>query len=74
MQLRLRVKVIPNAKKASVEKKNDILIVRVDAPPVKEKANKRLIKILSEYLGVKKSRIKIVSGEHSREKIVEIME
>jgi len=68
------VKVIPNAKKASVEKKNDILIVRVDAPPVKEKANKRLIKILSEYLGVKKSRIKIVSGEHSREKIVEIME
>ncbi len=52
--MRIRVKVIPNAKRVSVEKKNDILIVRVDAPPVKGKANKRLVEILSEYLGVKK--------------------
>ena len=72
--MRIRVKVIPNAKRVSVEKKNDILIVRVDAPPVKGKANKRLVEILSEYLGVKKSRIRIVAGEHSREKIVEIIE
>jgi len=64
--------VIPNSKKPSVKKENDTYVVRVDAPPTKGRANKRLIEILAEYFGVKKSRIRIISGEKSREKIVEI--
>jgi len=70
--LRIRVMVIPNSKKPSVKKENDTYVVRVDAPPTKGRANKRLIEILAEYFGVKKSRIRIISGEKSREKIVEI--
>ena len=64
--------VIPNSRKPSVEKENDMYVVRVDAPPTKGKANKRLIEILAKYFGVRKSRIRIISGEKSREKIVEI--
>lgn len=70
--MRIRVMVIPNSKKPSVKKENDTYVVRVDAPPTKGRANKRLIEILAEYFGVKKSRIRIISGEKSREKIVEI--
>jgi len=72
--LRIRVVVIPSSKKPSVEKENNMYVVRVDAPPTKGKANKRLIEILAKYFGVRKSRIQIISGEKSREKIVEIID
>jgi len=48
------------------------LRVRVAAPPVEGKANKALIKFLAEHFNVKKSQIKIVKGEKSRDKVVEV--
>ncbi len=42
------------------------------AVPVDGKANKELIKLLSEKLNISKSRIKIVKGEKKKEKIIEI--
>jgi uncharacterized protein (TIGR00251 family) len=44
----------------------------VRAPPVKGKANEAVIEVLAEFFGVKKSDIRIMSGERSREKVVEI--
>lgn len=42
--------------------------------PVGGKANKDLIKLLSRELDVNKSRINIIRGEKSKEKIIEITE
>ncbi len=71
--MRIRVLVKPNAKRSRIESRNDIYIVYVDAPPAKGKANKRLIEILSKHFGIPKSRVRIIHGHHSREKVVEIL-
>ena len=67
------MKVIPNAKKPLIEKEDrNVYLVRVDAPAVGGKANKRLIELLAKHFGVRKSAIRIIKGEKSREKIIEI--
>ena len=72
--VKVKVKVVPNSKQQKVEKiSEDEYKVYVKSPPTKGKANKELIEVLSDYFNVSKSRIKIVSGFASREKIVEIL-
>ncbi|HLC18332.1 MAG TPA: DUF167 domain-containing protein [Thermodesulfobacteriota bacterium] len=46
----------------------DSLKVKLTAPPVEGEANKALVSFLSKLLGIKKSSIKIASGEKSRTK------
>ena len=70
--MKVIVFVIPNAKKAKIEKENDRLVVHVDAPAVGGKANKRLIELLADFFKVKKSSVRILRGEKSREKLIEI--
>lgn len=68
----IKIKVIPNAKKNKVVESEGLFKVYVNAPAVEGKANKALFAVLSEYFNVRKSSIKIVRGEKSREKVVEI--
>lgn len=70
--MRVSVLVVPNAKRNDVVEEGDHLRVYVRAPPVKGKANEAVIEVLAEFFGVKKSDIRIISGERSREKVVEI--
>lgn len=73
--MKIAVKVVPNAKKAEVlEESENSFRVKVDAPAKEGKANERLIEILADHFEVSKSRVKIVKGEKSRQKIVEIIE
>ncbi len=46
--------------------------IRLAASPVKGAANKELISCLGKFLGMAKSRISIVSGHSSKNKMVEI--
>ena len=58
-------------------KNNDklpFLKIYLTAVPVNGKANKELIKLLSKELNISKSRIGIIKGEKSKEKIIEINE
>jgi uncharacterized protein (TIGR00251 family) len=48
--------------------------IRLTAPPVDGAANEALVKFLSDFLGIAKSRIEIISGETSREKRIRINE
>ena len=48
------------------------LAVRLQAPPVEGAANKALAKFLAETLGIRAADVRIVSGEKSRDKVVEI--
>ena len=70
----IKVRVTPNAKFASVTKISETeLEVRVDGVAVEGRANKRLMEILSEHFNVPKSRISIVRGVKSRDKIVDVV-
>lgn len=68
----IKIKVIPNAKKNKVVESEGLFKVYVNAPAVDGKANKALIKVLSEYFDVRKSSVRIIRGEKSREKVVEV--
>lgn len=48
----------------------ETLVVRLTAAPVDNAANEMLVKLIAEWLGVSKSNIQIVSGEHNRLKTV----
>ena len=70
--MRINVKAKPNSNENKVEKIDDLnFIVSVKDPPVQGRANRAIIKMLSEYFHT--SRVRIVSGHISRQKIVEIM-
>ncbi len=50
----------------------DALKVKLTSPPVEGKANEDLIEFLADVLGVRKSSIKIVQGQSSKQKVVEV--
>jgi len=65
------VKVQPNASKDRVVGEHgDQLKIAVTVAPEKGKANKAVIRVLSQRLGIKSSDIQILSGETSRDKKV----
>lgn len=69
----LKVKVHPGAGRDRVEGwLGDTLKLSVSAPPEKGKANKAVVDLLARHFKVPRSAIRIVSGEASREKVVEI--
>lgn len=69
----ISVRVIPNAKRPSITREGSSSYkVKVDAPAVEGKANGRLIEIIAEYFGVRKSEISIENGAKGRKKVVRI--
>ena len=51
---------------------DDVLRARVSAPPVDGKANKALCKLIAERAGVAPSRVAVVRGAKSRDKLIEV--
>lgn len=56
-----------------VEVNNDEITIGVTAKPEKGEANKEIIKKLAKYFNVSKSKVKIIAGEKSRKKLVEVI-
>jgi len=69
---RLNIRVVPNAKKNRLLEEPGRLKVYLTAPPVEGRANKALIDFLAKTFAVKRSGIRVVLGEKSRDKVVEI--
>ncbi len=70
--MKLFVTVKPNAKVNLVEKIDDNhLRVLVKAPPKNGKANQAVIKALSDYFDIPKSRFSLMSGETSKVKVIQ---
>jgi uncharacterized protein (TIGR00251 family) len=67
-EARLVVVVKPRSSKEGVEKKGADVVVRVRAPPVEGAANERVVEVVAEFLGVKKSAVRIVRGETAKHK------
>lgn len=71
--MRFKVKVIPKAKITLVEAdEKGNLKVKLSSVPEKGKANTELIEVLAKHYNVKKSKVKILKGATSREKLVEV--
>jgi len=74
MNRQIRVFVTPNAKQPRIVRvSEDYLEAWVDEKAVGGRANKRLVEILAEHFKIPKSRISIVRGAKSRNKIVQII-
>lgn len=52
--------------------RDGVLQARVTAPPVEGKANKALCRLIAKRVGVAPSRVSVVRGEKSREKVVRV--
>lgn len=68
----LSVLVKPGSKTDSVEKLGEDLVVRTKARAVDGKANEAVVKLIAEYLGIPKTRVRIKRGLASRHKVIEI--
>ena len=68
----INVKVITNASKTEVVKRDELFLVKVHSSPEKGKANKEVIKLLSKYFDCSKSCIEIVKGAKNNLKIIEV--
>jgi uncharacterized protein len=70
---RLTVKVHPRAKRSALAGRlGDAWKLSLAAPPVDGKANDECIRFFAEFIGVPRSRVRIVMGLTSRTKVVEI--
>ena len=70
---RLALRVQPRASKNEIaSERAGTLLVRVTAPPVDGKANAAVRRLIAKRLGVPASRVSIVRGESSRDKLVEV--
>ena len=66
------VRVIPKSSRNLVEKEMRGFKVHLTKPAYDGLANGQLLGLLAEYLKIKKYQIKIIRGEKSRDKYVEI--
>ena len=70
---KIAVQITPSASKNEViGMQNDVLRIKISAPPVKGKANKELIDYLSHLLGISKDRLDIIKGHTSKNKLISI--
>ena len=70
---RLEVRVIPRSRRNEVGgDRGGRLLVRTTAAPVDDQANAAVCKLIAEHLGVPARSVAIVSGHHSRDKVLSI--
>lgn len=52
--------------------REDALLARVSAPPLEGRANRALCRLIARQVGVAPSRVTIVRGQRSRDKLVRV--
>ena len=72
MRISVNVKTKSKYQKMEEVSKNSF-VIWITSAPIENKANKEIMKILAYHFNVPKTRIKIKSGEHYKEKVFEIM-
>jgi uncharacterized protein len=72
--MRYTIRVIPRAKQNKVVEEEGRVKVYLTAPPVEGRANQALIEVLAAHFQVRRGDIRIVRGEKSRNKLIQIGE
>jgi uncharacterized protein (TIGR00251 family) len=71
--VRVRVRVQPRASRTVLAGEMDGMVrIRLAAPPVDNAANEELVRFIARTLRTAPSRVRIVSGDGSRSKLLEI--
>ena len=69
--IRITVQIQPNARRNEVTGyRDDILRLKIAAPPIEGKANRELVEYLSELLDISKSHIILEKGAASKKKVL----
>lgn len=72
--MKIFVKAKPNSSEAFVKQIDETnFVVAVKEPPVQGRANAAIVKALADYFNTVSSRIRVVSGYTSRQKVIEIL-
>ena len=67
------VRVTPRSSRTRVRgTRNGRLVVQLNAPPVDGAANQALVRLLATHLNVPRRAVRIVGGEHTRQKSVTV--
>ena len=70
----ISLRVTPGASRDAVAGwQEDVLRVRVAAPPERGKANEAVLRLLAAALGVERRHLRIVRGQTSRDKLVQVV-
>jgi len=72
--MKIQVKVKPSSRTEELSREGASFIVQVKEPPKEGKANQAVVRLLAEHFGVPRSRVRILSGFKSRNKVIEILE
>ncbi|MFH1552625.1 MAG: DUF167 domain-containing protein [Candidatus Omnitrophota bacterium] len=70
--MKIQVKVFPKSSREELIEKGGIVKAYIKAAPDKGKANKALIELIAKKYNTRKMDVTIVSGQTSRNKIVEV--
>ncbi len=71
--MKIIIKIHPNSSQEKIiQKQDNSFDIYTQAPPIDNKANEALIKILSKYFDVAPSMIEIKKGHKSKIKIIEV--
>ena len=66
------IKVIPSSSRNTLSEHNGIIKVKLTAHPIDGKANKKLKELLSKEWKIPQSKIHIIKGQKSKNKIISI--
>ena len=73
MSCRIKLRIIPNAKRSVVAGAHgDAIKLKIAAPAIEGKANEALVEFLASTLGVPQRDVTILRGAKSRDKFIEI--
>jgi len=69
----LRLHVTPRGSRNEITGwRDNVLCVKITAPPVEGAANAAIVKVIADVLGVRTSQVELVQGDKSREKTVKV--
>ena len=76
MMVRLTVLLKPNSRHRQevIENGDGTLTVYTKSPAIENRANKEAIELLAKHFNVPKTRVKLIKGETSRQKVFAISE
>ena len=57
-----------------VKIKDDHIEIGIMVKPIQGKANVEIIKQIAKHLGISKSKVRIVAGEKSQDKVIEVIQ
>ena len=69
---KINIRVIPNARQNKIIEEPGRLKVYVNTPPVDGSANRAVIKLLADFFNIKRSKVNLIKGDKTRDKLVEI--